>query len=113
MTANENTDDRRTDFRQHVPLGRTGLMVSRLGIASGNGVPAGSIEKAFHEYGLNFFYLSFPWRRQVKKALRNLMPGHREKSVIVLPHFSINGGMFLRRSAGSISTPSISSSYRM
>ena len=36
------------DFKQHVPLGRTGLMVSRLGIASGYGVPAAAMEKAFH-----------------------------------------------------------------
>jgi hypothetical protein len=42
------SDEQRMDFRQHVPLGRTGLMVGRLGIASGFGVPATSIEEAFH-----------------------------------------------------------------
>ncbi len=86
------------DFRQHVPLGQTGLMVSRLGIASGYGVPATSIEKAFHEHNLNYFYLSFPKRSQIKIALGNLLPRHRDKMSIVLPHFPADKGVFLRRS---------------
>ncbi len=88
---------RRMDFRQHVPLGQTGLMVSRLGIAAGYGVPAASIEKAFHEHNLNYFYFSFPKRSQIKIALGNLLPRHRDKMVIVLPHFPIDKGLFLRR----------------
>jgi hypothetical protein len=36
------------DFKERVPFGRTGLMVSRIGLASGYGVPAAAIEKAFH-----------------------------------------------------------------
>jgi len=31
-------------------------MVSRIGLASGYGVPAAAIEKAFHEYGINYLY---------------------------------------------------------
>jgi hypothetical protein len=34
------------DFKKHVPFGRTGLMVSRMGLASGYGVPSTAIEKA-------------------------------------------------------------------
>jgi hypothetical protein len=45
-------------FRTRVKLGRTGLEVSRPGIASGYGVPARAIERAFHEHGLNYFYPS-------------------------------------------------------
>ncbi|MBU0513434.1 MAG: aldo/keto reductase [Proteobacteria bacterium] len=86
------------DFRQHVPLGQTGLMVSRLGIASGFGVPAASIEKAFHEHDLNYFFLSFPKRSQIKIALGNLLPRYRDKTVIVLPYGSMAKGFFLRRS---------------
>ncbi len=85
------------DFREHVPLGKTGLMVSRLGIASGYGVPAAAIEKAFHEYNLNYFYLSFLKRNQMKSALRNLLPRHREKMVIALPYFPISRVRLLRR----------------
>ena len=46
------------DFKERVPFGRTGLMVSRIGLAQGYGVPAAAIEKTFHEYGINYFYVS-------------------------------------------------------
>jgi hypothetical protein len=42
------------DLKERVPLGKTGLMVSRIGLASGCGVPAAAIEKAFLEYGINY-----------------------------------------------------------
>jgi hypothetical protein len=42
------------DFKERVPLGRTGLMVSRIELASGYGVPAAAIEKTSHEYGINY-----------------------------------------------------------
>jgi predicted aldo/keto reductase-like oxidoreductase len=89
---------RHVDFRQHVQLGQTGLMVSRLGIASGYGVPAASIEKAFHEHNLNYFFVSFGKRRQIKIALHNLLPGYREKMVIALPYFPVDKGFLMRRS---------------
>ena len=44
------------NFREPVTLGRSGLKVSRLGIGAGYGVPAGAIEKAYHEHGINYFY---------------------------------------------------------
>ncbi|MCP4581101.1 MAG: aldo/keto reductase [candidate division Zixibacteria bacterium] len=86
------------DFQQHVPLGQTGLMVSRLGIASGFGVPAASIEEAFHEHNLNYFFVSFGKRRQIKIALHNLLPQYRDKTVIALPYFPVDKALFLRRS---------------
>ncbi len=102
-TENNNTlaaadSGERMDFRKHVPLGQTGLMVSRLGIATGFGVPASSIEKAFHEHNLNYFFVSFGRRSQIKTALSNLLPGHRDKMVIALPYFPVEKGYFLRRS---------------
>jgi aryl-alcohol dehydrogenase-like predicted oxidoreductase len=86
------------DFRQHVPLGQTGLMVSRLGIAAGYGIPAISIEKAFHEHNLNYFFLSFPRRGRMRNALGNLLPGYRDKTIIVTPYFPVDKGLFLHRS---------------
>jgi len=73
------------DFKERVPFGRTGLMVSRIGLASGYGVPAAAIEKAFHEYGVNYFYVS-PVLNQgsMVRALRNLLPRHRDDLRIVL-----------------------------
>ncbi len=73
------------DFKQHVPLGRTGLLVSRLGIASGYGVPADAMADAFHEHGINYFYISpLLYLGRMKKALRTLVGRHRDEIVIVL-----------------------------
>ncbi|MHC4819936.1 MAG: aldo/keto reductase [Planctomycetota bacterium] len=46
------------DFKARAPLGKTGLRLSRIGLASGYGVPAAAIEKAFHEYGVNYLHVS-------------------------------------------------------
>ena len=73
------------DFTERVRFGRTGLMVSRIGLASGYGVPAAAIEKAFHEYGINYLYVS-PLLNlgNMVQAIRNLAPGHRDELCIVL-----------------------------
>jgi len=85
------------DFTQHVPLGRTELMVSRLGIASGYGVPAAAIEKAFHEHNVNYFYVSpILYEGRMREALLNLAPRYRDKMVIALAR-PVGNGFFLRR----------------
>ena len=88
------------DFRQNVPLGKTGLMVSRLGIASGYGLPAAGIEKAFHEYGINYLYVS-PLLNlgNMVKAVHNLAPDQRDDLCIMLarPFLGGLGGIFLER----------------
>ena len=83
------------DFKERVPFGRTGLMVSRIGLASGYGVPTAAIEKAFHEYGVNYFWLSFLKRGHMVRAIRNLAPKHRDELRIKLawPAF---GSFFLQ-----------------
>jgi hypothetical protein len=57
------------DFKKRVPFGRTGLMVSRIGLASGFGAPTAAIEKAFHEYGVNYFWLAKAGVAIMKKRL--------------------------------------------
>lgn len=48
-------------------------MVSRLGLASGYGVPAAAIEKAVREHGINYLYLSPVLNlRSMVRAVRNL-----------------------------------------
>lgn len=84
------------DFNQRVVLGRTGLEVSRLGLATGYGAPAACLEKAFHEYGLNYFFVSFIKRRQARLALANLLPGHRDELVLTLPYTSLTRGTTMR-----------------
>lgn len=72
------------DFRNPVALGRTGRQVSRLGLASGYGVPAEAIERAFHEHGINYLYVSpLVNQRSMIRAVRNLAPRHREELTIV------------------------------
>ncbi len=79
------------DFKERVPFGRTGLMVSRIGLASGFGVPTAAIEKAFHEYGVNYFYLSMLKRGHMVRAIRNLAPKHRDELRIVLAKPTFGG----------------------
>jgi len=84
------------DFKERIPFGRTGLMVSRMGVASGYGVPAAAIEKAFHEYGVNYLWVSAMRRGQMMRAIRSLAPQNRDelRIVLALPAFA---GLFLQR----------------
>jgi aryl-alcohol dehydrogenase-like predicted oxidoreductase len=86
------------DLKERVPFGRTGLLVSRLGLASGYGVPAAAIEKAFHEHGINYLYVSpILYLGNMVQAVRNLAPSHRDQLCIVLgrPFFGGFGGFRL------------------
>ncbi|MEE8325980.1 MAG: hypothetical protein V3R58_02975 [candidate division NC10 bacterium] len=83
------------DFTQRVPFGKTGFQVNRIGLASGSGVPAAAIEKAYHEYGVNYFYIS-PLLNigNMVRAIRNLGTGNRDELLIILarPYFGGFGG---------------------
>ena len=59
-------------------LGRTGLEVSRMGIASAYGLPAEAIEKGFYEYGINYFLWSTPKNSKMGTALKNICRRDRE-----------------------------------
>lgn len=87
-------------FKERVPFGRTELMVSRIGLASGYGVPSAAIEKAFHEYGINYFYVS-PLLNlgNMVQAICNLVPSHRDELFVVLarPFLGGFGGFLLER----------------
>jgi aryl-alcohol dehydrogenase-like predicted oxidoreductase len=43
------------DFKERIPFGTTGLIVSRIGLASGYGVPAAAIEKV----PVDFFHVRY------------------------------------------------------
>ncbi len=74
-------------FNERIALGRTGLKVGRLGIASGYGAPAEAIEEAF-ERGCNYW----TWGTVVKgrskhmlKAIRSVAAkGQRDKLVLAM-----------------------------
>ncbi|MFC1564862.1 aldo/keto reductase [candidate division KSB1 bacterium] len=81
------------NFREYRTLGRTGLKVSRLGIASGYGIHGKAVETAFHEHGINYFYWSSPRKSKFGDALKNLAASDREKMVIVFQTYDRLGLM--------------------
>lgn len=83
-------------FTEPTILGRTGLRVSRLGVGAGYGVPAKAVEKAYREYGVNYFYWTSR-RAGMQEAIRHLGPTDREKIVVAIQSHD-RLGWWLRRS---------------
>ena len=75
------------DFMQNVPLGQTGLMVSRLGLGSSYGAPASVIEEAV-EHGVNYLYWGTVRRSAFGRAMRNVARRHREAIVLTVQSYS-------------------------
>jgi aryl-alcohol dehydrogenase-like predicted oxidoreductase len=72
-------------------LGRTGLEVGRLGVASGYGVPGTALEWAF-ERGVNYIFWSTPRGESFGAALRRLRP-QRERFVLVIQSYTRVAGL--------------------
>jgi len=82
------------NFKQKRPLGRTGLEVSRLGIASAYGVPTTAVEKAVEEHGINYLH----WDRKkpgMGNALKGLVQKKRDELVIAVQSYD-HTGLLLR-----------------
>ena len=75
------------NFTQNVPLGQTGLMVSRLGLGSSFGAPASVIEEAV-EQGVNYLYWGTIRRSAFGRAMRNLARRRREEIVLTVQSYS-------------------------
>lgn len=67
-------------------LGRTGLSIGRMGLASSYGVPTAAVERAF-EQGINYLYWGSMRRKAFGDAIRNLKP-QRERLVLVVQSYS-------------------------
>jgi aryl-alcohol dehydrogenase-like predicted oxidoreductase len=83
-------------FQDYRTFGRTGLEVSRMGIAGGYGLSTPGVLRAFHEFGVNYFY----WvsrKPGMRAALRELARTEREKLVIAAQSYT-RSGFFLQRS---------------
>ena len=83
------------DFKSHTTLGRTGLSVSRLGFGASYPAPAESLEKAFHERGVNFFLWGSGRRDPMRDALIHLTREHRDRVVIAFQTYD-KSGMVMR-----------------
>jgi len=87
---------RENSYKEQTTLGRTGLKVSRIGLSGGYGITAHAVEKAFHEYGINYFY----WEGRkpgMKEGLRNLVKNNRKELIIAIQSYD-HLGIWLRYS---------------
>ena len=72
-------------------LGRTGLRVGRLGVASSYGVPTDAVERAF-DRGVNYFYWGSARTKAFGEALRHLAP-QRERFVLMIQSYTRVAGL--------------------
>jgi aryl-alcohol dehydrogenase-like predicted oxidoreductase len=78
-------------------LGRTGLTVSPLGLATGGGMlPARDVERAF-DLGVRYFYYGSLRASTFAAGVRALAPRHRERMTIVVQSYT-RAAMFMRGS---------------
>lgn len=66
----------------HRALGRSGLSVSPLGLAGSFGIDADSVERAFHELGINLFYV-MPRAKGMVEGLRRLIQGGYRDQIVI------------------------------
>lgn len=81
------------DLLKRVPLGRTGRMVSRLGIGSSYGVGATGVEQAYAEYGTNYLYWGSLRRKSFGQGISHLAARHREDLVVAVQTYTRIAGL--------------------
>ena len=76
------------DLNQPRILGKTGLKVGPLGVASSYGAPANAFEEAF-ERGCNYFYWGSQRKDSMRQAIKNICgQGKRDDLIIVIQSYS-------------------------
>ena len=80
------------EFSEKVPLGRTGLMVSRLGVGSAYGVSERACRQAF-EAGVNYFFWGSVRTPGMALAIREISRGRRDQLVVVLQCYARRPGL--------------------
>jgi aryl-alcohol dehydrogenase-like predicted oxidoreductase len=78
------------DLNEKVPLGRTGLMVSRLGLGASYNAPTRAYEEAF-ERGVNYFYWGSRRREPMGRAIRQIAKTRRDELIIVVQSYARMG----------------------
>jgi len=77
----------RTSWWDKRALGRTGLRVSRLGLASSYGLGGSDVERAF-ERGINYLYWGSLRKSDFGKGIAQLAPRHRQEMVVVVQSYT-------------------------
>jgi aryl-alcohol dehydrogenase-like predicted oxidoreductase len=81
------------EWRTPVTLGKTGLRVSRIGLASSYGVGADGVQEAYEEFGINYFYWGSYRRESFGEGIRRLAQAKREDLVVVVQSYSRLAGL--------------------
>jgi predicted aldo/keto reductase-like oxidoreductase len=66
------------------PLGRTGLHASPLGLAGRPDLAPELVERAFHELGVNYFFLTPRMKGLLEGVRRLVAAGHRDRIVLAM-----------------------------
>jgi aryl-alcohol dehydrogenase-like predicted oxidoreductase len=93
------------DWRTRVALGKTGLQVSRIGLASSYGLGADGLQEAYEEYGINYFYWGTLRKESFGEGIRRLAQRKREELVVVIQSYARLAGMLtssLERALGRL-----------
>jgi aryl-alcohol dehydrogenase-like predicted oxidoreductase len=75
------------DLWEKKPLGRSGVVTSRLGLGSSFGVDTADVERAF-ERGINYLYRGSLRKPPFGRAIANLAPKHRDRMVVVVQTYT-------------------------
>src|SRR5262245_31837520 len=82
-------------YSQKVPLGKTGLLVSRMGIGCSYGISARALEEAF-DRGINYFYFGTLRRAAMADAIQKLTPSHRSGLIVAIQSYARWPGIFTK-----------------
>lgn len=77
-----------------IPLGRTGLQVTPLGLASGYGIAEHDVDRAI-ERGVNYLYWSSPRRDGFRRAVARAVKRKRDDLVLVVQSYA-RAGFWMR-----------------
>jgi len=84
-----------TGFPPRIPLGRSGLSVSKLGLGSSFKAPTSAYLEAF-DRGVNYFYWGSVRRDAMGRAIREIASDRRDQLVVMLQSYSRVGGLLTR-----------------
>ena len=83
----------KADWHTRVALGKTGLQVSRIGLASSYGLGADGLQEAYEEYGINYLYWGTLRKESFGAGIRRLAQRKREDLVVVIQSYARLAGM--------------------
>jgi aryl-alcohol dehydrogenase-like predicted oxidoreductase len=82
-------------------LGRSGIEASRIGLAGSFGIDADAVERAFHELGVDYFFVT-PRMTGLAEGVRRLVKaGHRDR-IVVASGANVPTGFGVRRAFESV-----------